>query len=764
MKFFRKHYTEIIYTVVIVMAVIILATMFVMTDILSSDIDDMVDAKVYAYTRDLDGELSKKLNEFGFYSRLFATELTPLATKAQVIEYLTAVTGDAQYGSPLFLRYFDVNEFDSDGQGYAYENEEVLSLRNSDKHGHTSLLTDNLYGKEGIGFYCPIQNNPAIQGVYAFYSAETILDSLTADQNAQKSIATVIANRNGDVLKTLNKKDSFADGNVFNSIKNYVGKNADVAPFLNAIKDKFDEIKQNDKQSKSLYKSVVTKTFTDRFCGAVCSYDASFGIYTVALYSSLDIEMTAYSVVDTLNALVVGVLIIFVIFAVYSVIARQSVSRKIVESNLIDPVLGCSRLIKFEADSDEIIKNNKGTNFAVVLAKINYFSYITEIYDRKMSDKIISGISNVYKSALQEGETYGYLADGSFVFLLHYGEKETLLFRLKAIDEIVRKHTKAFINNINIKVNFSIYEVNPEKEETTRHMIDKVMVAKNSVAGERNGSQFNFYAGLFEENYSVDADAALKMEHGLENNEFEVFYQPKYNLAENKQEGCEALIRWYNSETGEYRTPRSFLSLFEENGLIVKLDKKVFRTVCEFIADCIAKKLPVYQVSVNVSRYTATQRDFIDYYISTKKRYKIPDKVLIIEFTESFAFDDYGVIGGILRRLHENGILCSIDDFGSGYSSYNILKDLLFDELKLDRFFIERGVSEERDYLIHESVVTMGKNLGLKVVQEGVETAEDVKKLRKLGCDVIQGHYYSLPLKLDEYKKFITESHVLAND
>ena len=258
MKFFRKHYTEIIYTVVIVMAVIILATMFVMTDILSSDIDDMVDAKVYAYTRDLDGELSKKLNELGFYSRLFATELTPLATKAQVIEYLTAVTGDAQYGSPLFLRYFDVNEFDSDGQGYAYENEEVLSLRNSDKHGHTSLLTDNLYGKEGIGFYCPIQNNPAIQGVYAFYSAETILDSLTADQNAQKSIATVIANRNGDVLKTLNKKDSFADGNVFNSIKNYVGKNADVAPFLNAIKDKFDEIKQNDRQSKTLYKSVVT--------------------------------------------------------------------------------------------------------------------------------------------------------------------------------------------------------------------------------------------------------------------------------------------------------------------------------------------------------------------------------------------------------------------------------------------------------------------------------------------------------------------------
>ena len=234
-----------------------------------------------------------------------------------------------------------------------------------------------------------------------------------------------------------------------------------------------------------------------------------------------------------------------------------------------------------------------------------------------------------------------------------------------------------------------------------------------------------------------------------------MFYQPKFNLSKSLPDGCEALVRWYNPDTDDYMQPGVFIPLFEANRFIIKLDHNVYEQVCEYIEEAVVRGQTLYPVSVNVSRITAADPGFCEYYAKIKKKHNIADGFLTIEFTESFAYEDYDRLRSIVNELHKSGFKCSIDDFGSGFSSYSILKELPMDEIKLDRFFIDHGIDETRDLKILSSVINIGRDLGMKVTQEGVETEEQLQLLKKLGCHVIQGFHYARPMRLSDYIEFI---------
>ena len=245
------------------------------------------------------------------------------------------------------------------------------------------------------------------------------------------------------------------------------------------------------------------------------------------------------------------------------------------------------------------------------------------------------------------------------------------------------------------------------------------------------------------------------MESALANSEFHLFYQPKYNLKSKTLDGSEVLIRWYDNKIEKYRVPNEFLPVFEENGFIVNLDHFVFYKACENIAERIKNKKVCYPVSVNISRVTAIQPNFTDYYIKIKKKFNIKDNFLTLEFTESFAYENYDYLSDTVKILHDNGFLCSVDDFETGYASYNILKTIPMDEIKLDKFFLQKGISTERDQTLLSSVIEMVKKLDMKVTQEGVETKGDLERLEALECDVIQGYLFAKPMKYVDYCEFI---------
>lgn len=294
-------------------------------------------------------------------------------------------------------------------------------------------------------------------------------------------------------------------------------------------------------------------------------------------------------------------------------------------------------------------------------------------------------------------------------------------------------------------------------------MLENLKTVRQDAIARAGSFNVGFYEDVQRENYFKKAEIESRMENALENSEFHLFYQPKFNLRTKTLDGSEILIRWFDPKIEKYRLPGEFLPVFEEDGFIVKIDRFVFFKACENIASRIKERKICFPVSVNVSRVTAIAPDFVDYYVKIKNKFGIADGFITLEFTESFAYENYDAISNIVEKLHENGFLCSIDDFGTGYSSYNILKTIDMDEIKLDKFFLSKGVDENRDRTLLKSIIEMLKELGMKVTQEGVETKEDLYRLEKLGCDVIQGFYFSKPLKYVDYVAFIEENFIKQN-
>ena len=230
-------------------------------------------------------------------------------------------------------------------------------------------------------------------------------------------------------------------------------------------------------------------------------------------------------------------------------------------------------------------------------------------------------------------------------------------------------------------------------------------------AADHNANNVGQLYSLFTEEVSRDIAhnerIEMMMENALSNREFRVFVQPKYNVAHDKIDSVEALVRWFDPSRGEYMFPAEFIPLFESNGFITKLDHYVYLEVLEFISQSAERGDKVVPVAVNVSRVTAGSEDFINFYVGNKKKYRIPDGFITLEITESFAMEDNDKIAYIIDELHKNGMRCSIDDFGSGYSSFNILKRMHVDELKLDAVFAASSGDESRDDKILSSMIDL---------------------------------------------------------
>ena len=491
---------------------------------------------------------------------------------------------------------------------------------------------------------------------------------------------------------------------------------------------------------------------------SVGTSDAANGLFVVGLYQAEKAYAGGYQLINTILSAMLIAFGILIALVIYTMLSRFRSRRKIRELSNKHPLLGCLTVSGFQRVAQEIFKRNRATKFAVVAAEVRYFNYITENYGEQEADNLMKYLNVVCSKMVGLDETYGYYTDGQFFLLLHYKEQKTLVERLERLYDIARRYPSLKEDNFSVKLNFGVVEVQPPASTSVDVLMDQSIVAKDKTALLGVEQHIKFYNESMRQEYIQRADIETRSEGALANEEFVVFYQPKYNIVKDCVESCEALVRWYDPEQQIYRAPATFLPVFEANGFIVKLDHYVYERVCRYISESIERKQLVYPVSVNISRVTAIQHDFREFYSDMKNRYHIPDGMLILEFTESFADENYERLNSTITHMHRNGFLCSIDDFGSGYSSYNILKQVQMDEIKLDRLFIKNGISKERDRLILGQVIQIAKSLGMHIVQEGVETIEEVETLKKLGCDIVQGYYYSKPLTLIDYLTFI-ENH-----
>ena len=293
------------------------------------------------------------------------------------------------------------------------------------------------------------------------------------------------------------------------------------------------------------------------------------------------------------------------------------------------------------------------------------------------------------------------------------------------------------------------------------------IIARATLAAKQCKGQYMIHEARYTEELRAkiirEQNIINEMEHALETGEFVVYFQPKYELDHCRPSGAEALVRW-KKPSGEIVLPNEFIPIFERNGFITKLDYYVWEKVCQFIDSELSQGRNPAPISVNVSRVNLYNPDFMDSLIDLIHRYHIPPHYLNLELTESVFSEDAELIQRAVNYLHDAGFTILMDDFGSGYSSLNILKDVDLDVLKIDMKFFSKGNTAEKGAKIIEAVIRMAESLDMMVIAEGVEEKHQVDFLNDLGCDYIQGYYFGRPMSQDQYEKLTNHDEEEQHD
>lgn len=311
---------------------------------------------------------------------------------------------------------------------------------------------------------------------------------------------------------------------------------------------------------------------------------------------------------------------------------------------------------------------------------------------------------------------------------------------------------------ISLTTSFGVFiaKSKEEKELPIGLMRERALIAKRTI---KKGALTNyaFFSDKFRNDIIMEQEIESEMHQALEDKQFVVYLQPKINLSDGKLKGAEALVRWQHPEKGLIM-PDSFIPVFESNGFIIKLDEYVCREVCIMLRRWIDAGVEPVPVSVNLSRLHIYSGDVIGYLIGIIKKYEIPPKYLRLEVTETIFLGDTDKLNDVLTELHSLGFKVEMDDFGSGYSSLNMLKTVPVDTVKIDKEFFADEANTDKSKIVMKHTISMAKDLQMEVIAEGIETEEHVEFLKKSNCDVGQGFYFSKPMPFLEFEnKFINE-------
>ncbi len=274
-------------------------------------------------------------------------------------------------------------------------------------------------------------------------------------------------------------------------------------------------------------------------------------------------------------------------------------------------------------------------------------------------------------------------------------------------------------------------------------MVDKARTAAQTVK-ESLKEKYTFFEDSFNQSSAHFEQLKRAVIKAIENDEFVPYYQPKVDINTKKLIGSEALVRWIRD--GKVVPSNEFIPLCERTGIIVNIDLLMLEKVLQFLKENLDAGIKCTPISINFSRLHLNSPDFINKLTSRIQHYQVPPELIEVELTESAFFDNLNLIHSFTTQLHEHGIRMAMDDFGSGYSSLNMLKDIPIDVLKIDKEFLSTKENKHRQEIIFRSIVSMANNLGIQIVVEGVETIENIELMKRSQCYIAQGYYFARPM------------------
>lgn len=415
-----------------------------------------------------------------------------------------------------------------------------------------------------------------------------------------------------------------------------------------------------------------------------------------------------------------------------------------------DPLTGYYNYGKFKEYARELINHNPDKKYALCYTDLKNFKFLNDIYGYEEGDRILKYWADKLNLVSREKESFARISSDHFATLRTYEDIEDLVSRFHHSVHELYKYQSATNKKFPLEVAAGFYLIKENDRHSIEDMLDRANIASKSVKG-KPGSQYGFYDDHLRQSVIVRKELEAEMFHALKEEQFEVYFQPIVDIKNGDQvTAAEALVRWQHPLRGTI-PPNDFIPLFERNGFIVDLDLYMFEKVCQYVNK---NKITDMMISINVSRVSAFQSDFAKKYIQLKEQYQVPDGILELECTETTVVNNPRELNTIMNKLKDYGFLFAIDDFGSGYSSLNVLKEIsTVDVLKLDRIFCTDDLQESRNHAIISSIITMAKKLDMKVIAEGVESLVQCDILKSLNCDYIQGYLFDRPMPISAFDK-----------
>lgn len=424
-----------------------------------------------------------------------------------------------------------------------------------------------------------------------------------------------------------------------------------------------------------------------------------------------------------------------------------------------DTLTGLISFGRFHEEVERIILANKTSNYMMMYTDFENFKYFNYKYGYTVGDQLLKDFCSSVIGKAEEKHNLYFTRVVSDQFLMFRAasrgkdDYQEIIEETEKINEEFMLRQKERFPKSNVTLRTGIYYITPECMSAS-YAIDAANYARQKVNQDGEKGSVRFYDDKMQKERALENEIVNEMKEAMEQKQFKVYFQPKYSVKDREITGAEALIRW-ERDNGTVLSPDSFIPVYENNGKIIELDFYVFETVVKFIAENLKAGRKQVPISINASSLHAADPQTIDIYMNILKKYDVDPAMVEIELTETAVVSEYESVRELFDSFQLHGIKTAMDDFGSGYSILNTIVDIPVDVIKIDRGFITSCLETDRGIYFLKHLVDMIRNLGYQLICEGVETDQQIEVLSQIGCDEIQGYWYSRPLKMEDYERLL---------
>lgn len=714
-------------------------------DITTRRMEAIFEAEMKNQAEVLCDRIERKFAVLEGYSASFAQ--TDIDDTERVLEKLRECTEKTDF-SEICFAYSDGVLYRDNGLTMDIEEHSIFNRAMQGNNGVTII-----YGADTDGISCVIMGVPVkikdeVQGMLLGLYEKDVFSALFEEIFSEISEISFICDSNGTFILGTNETEE-----LWNNMPTEIpegGGLLDVLDDTNLIVASKKEVELNmknreggrlvyDYNGERRHTTYMPLGINDWYIVAVVN---DYQIYQEA------VEMAEVSYVMMFLIMIAVLLIIFYLANKEHKIAVQEKKKKEELKYLAehDDLTGVLKEKAFLEQVGNRLAEAKAREYCLVYLDIYKFKLINEMFGYAKGDELLKALAEeIKKLADSYNGLCGRVSGDEFVLLLP-NKKEI-------IDEFyTKKYKKKRIIPIEFYLHYGIYVIQDTKILVAR-MVDCAQVAQKTVKGNYDNC-VAFYDDKIKQQLVKEQEIITSMRQALENEEFVVYLQPQYDYRDGTICGAEALVRW-NSPVKGLISPGDFLPIFETNGFIIKLDEYMWEQVCKLQRKWLDEGKKIFPISVNVSRADLLRGAVAEKLMSLLEKYDLTPDMLRVEITESAYMDNPQQLIMEISKLKECGLVVEMDDFGSGYSSLNMLKDVPIQVLKTDlRFLSATGIEDRKDYIL-DSVISMAHKMGMSVIAEGVETKEQADYLLSLRCDYMQGYYFSKPMPVINYEKIV---------